>query len=189
MSSFCYICPMSEKLNDTEFEISKPTEEDAALIGPMHVQSWLESYLKLDEGITVEVLKDLVSFVDTDEGTQFRNNVFKEQAAKPDEVLYRVVKDKNGKVVSFMHGKKEDDKNILDGIYLLNEVKGEGVAHRLVEEFLGWIDKEKPTYLEVISYNERAISFYKKYGFEITDKAVPDFKDKLPVLEMVRRER
>lgn len=117
---------MNERLDDNLFEITEPSDVDAALIGSMHVQSWLESYVNLDQGITVDVLRDLVSFVDSKEGTAFRKNVFKEQRENPDKVLYRVAKNGEGEIVGFMHGKKEGGKNILDGIYLLDPAKGTG---------------------------------------------------------------
>lgn len=58
------------------------------------------------------------------------------------------------------------------------------VAQKLVSEFLDWIDQDQPTHLEVVSYNDRAINFYKKYGFVPT--GLSEFGDKIPCIEMMR---
>jgi ribosomal protein S18 acetylase RimI-like enzyme len=53
--------------------------------------------------------------------------------------------------------------------------QGQGVAHRLMEQALAWIEREAgagvPVQLGVIHFNERAIAFYRKWGFEDTGRA------------------
>lgn len=166
------------------FKIDFPKIGDEVDLAPMHIQSWKETYVNPESGLTEEMVDEKLGHMLTN--TDFRRNTISEAIKKPDEVLYRVVRNNNNQIVGFIHGSKHEEFNELDAIYLLNEVKGSGVSGKLMKEFLDWIDKSKPTRLEVFSCNERAINFYKKYGFVKTDKPVQIWKDTLPFIEMIR---
>jgi GNAT superfamily N-acetyltransferase len=118
--------------------------------------------------------------------TDFRKNTISESLENPNRVWYKVVKNNDNKIVGFIHGSKSEEFNELEGLYLLDEVKGSGVGKKLMEEFLNWVDKNKPTHLEVFSFNGRAIRFYTKHGFVKTDKPTQIWKDKIPFIEMIR---
>jgi GNAT superfamily N-acetyltransferase len=166
------------------FTIELPKIGDEVAIGPMHVQSWTETYINDEFGITEEVVEELIGHVATD--TDFRKNTLIEALAHPDRVLYRVIKNSKDEIVGFFHGSKNNAYNELDGVYLLNEVKGTGIGGKLMEEFLAWADKDKPCHLIAFSFNEKALGFYAKYGFTKTDAPIQLYKDKLPFIEMVR---
>lgn len=167
-----------------EFKIEEPKIGDELAIATMHIKSWKETYVTPESGLTEEMVDENLGHMLTN--TDFRKNTISESLEKPDEVLYRVVRNSNGEIVGFMHGSKNEEFNELEGIYLLDEVKGSGTGGKLMEEFLAWINKEKPSHLEVFSFNDRALGFYTKYGFVKTDKPAQMWKDKLPFIEMVR---
>jgi GNAT superfamily N-acetyltransferase len=166
------------------FTIELPKIGDELAIGPMHVQSWKESYVTDESGLTEELVEELIGYFATD--TDFRKNTLAEALAHPDKVFYRVVKNNKNEIVGFFHGSKNDAYNELDGVYLLNEVKGTGIGGKLMEEFLAWADKDRPCHLIAFSFNEKALGFYTKYGFVKTDAPAQLYKDKLPYIEMVR---
>jgi len=176
---------MENKTKKT-FLIDLPKDGDEVGIGLTHKQAWLETYLSPENGITKDVINNLVGFVVGEGGDAYRRNVFNESRITPEKILYRVVKNNNGKVVGFMHCSKEETHNELGAIYLLNEAKGFGVGGELMEEFLDWADKRKPCQLEVFALNEKALGFYNKYGFLKTDKPAEKFKGKLDVITMAR---
>lgn len=178
--------PKQEIEHQSEFEIRPPVDGDEVGIGPMQVQAWREAYLHPEIGVTDDAIQDAIAFVATEDGDNHRKGVFMETREKPNDVLYRVVKDRRGKVVGFMHAMKHETTNELGGIYLLNVVKGKGIGDKLMAEFLDWIDKTKPTTLQVIAFNDRALLFYQKYGFSKTDTHLEPFKVKFPLVEMVR---
>jgi ribosomal protein S18 acetylase RimI-like enzyme len=62
--------------------------------------------------------------------------------------------------------------------------QGRKVAHRLMEQALAWIGDSVPVRLGVIHFNERAIAFYKKFGFEDTGRIVG--RHKIPRRLMIR---
>lgn len=176
---------MSEQ-KQSSFTIGPPEPGDELTIGPMQVQAWHEAYLHPELGVTDGVIQDAIEFVATPEGNEFRKNLFSEMKSDPNKILYRVAKDSKGRVVGFMHCTKHEDSNELGGIYLLDVAKGKGVGDQLMEEFLAWSDTSKPTTLQVIAFNDRALSFYQKYGFEKSQKVLEPFKEKFPLVEMIK---
>ncbi len=166
------------------FKIEEPKIGDVVALAQMHIKSWKETYITPESGLTEEMVDELLGHFLTN--TDFRKNTISESLENPERVLYRVVRNNKGEIVGFMHCSKSKEFNELEGIYLLDEIKGSGIGGKLMEEFLSWIDKNKPTRLEVFSFNDRAIGFYTKYGFIKTDKPAQMWKDILPFIEMVR---
>lgn len=176
-----------DKLSSVEteptFKIELPKVGDELALAPMHIKAWKETYVVPESGLTEEKVDELLQHLLTN--TDFRKNTINEALTNPDKVLYRVVKNNNGDVVGFLHGSKHEDYSELDAIYLLNEAKGSGVGGKLMEEFLAWADKDKPSRLEAFTFNSSAIGFYSRYGFQKTDSEMPLFRG-MPVIEMVR---
>ena len=166
------------------FRIEVPKKGDEVGLAPMHIQAWKETYVTPESGLTEDMVDELLGHMLTN--TDFRKNTISESLENPDKVLFRVVRNNKEEIVGFMHGSKNEENNQLEGIYLLNEVKGSGVGGKLMEEFLAWTDKNKPSKLEVFSFNDRALGFYTKYSFAKSDKPIQLWKDKLPFIEMVR---
>ena len=181
---------MIENINNNieklSFTIETPKEGDEVGIGQAHKQAWSETYMNPKDGITEEVINDLIGHVAEEEGNDYRKNIFNEASVAPEKILYRVIKNNNGKIVGFMHCTKEEEYNELGGLYLLDEAKGAGLGGRLMEEFLAWADNGRPCQLEVFASNENAIGFYTKYGFKKTDKPAEHWKGKLDLIVMVR---
>ncbi len=165
------------------FKIELPKIGDEIELAPMHIQAWKDAYIVPESGLTAEAIDVQLAHLLTD--TTFRKNTIIESLENPDAVLYRVVKNQSGEIVGFMHGSKHEEYTELDGLYLLNEAKGSGTGGRLMEEFLKWADTDKPCRLEVFSFNETAIGFYVRYGFEKTDREMSPFRG-MPVTEMIR---
>jgi ribosomal protein S18 acetylase RimI-like enzyme len=165
------------------FKIESPQVGDELLLAPMHIQAWKDAYIVPESGLTAEAIDAQLAHLLTD--TTYRKNTIIESLENPDVVLYRVVRNQNDEIVGFMHGTKHEAFTELDAIYLLNEAKGSGTGGKLMEEFLKWADADKPCRLEVFTFNDSAIGFYVRYGFERTDKEMPLFRG-MPVTEMIR---
>lgn len=173
-------------MTDLDFAIGNPQDGDEVLIGPMHLRSWRESYVGEENKVTHEDVASAMSFLTTPDADAFRLGVFTAAKEKPDECIYKIVKDSNGSVIGFMHATKNDTYNELEGIYLLNIAKGVGIGEKLMNLFLEWSDPRKQSHLEVIAFNSRAQHFYEKFGFKKTSKDTYMFKEKFPVIEMIR---
>ncbi|GAC1388393.1 MAG: hypothetical protein NVSMB37_8590 [Candidatus Saccharimonadales bacterium] len=61
----------------------------------------------------------------------------------------------------------------------------------MLHQALAVLGRDQDIYLDVVSYNHTAITFYKNFGFEPTNNAVaaeegrPDYLKTLPQIEMV----
>ncbi len=167
-----------------KFKIEAPKLGDEMEIAPMHIQSWKETYVPQSPELTNEMVDEWLGHMLTD--TSFRRKTIEESIEHPERVLYRVVRSNAGSIVGFLHGSKSEEFNELEAIYLLNEAKGSGTGGKLMQEFLAWADKGKPSKLEVFAFNDSALDFYTKYGFVKTNKPPQLYKDVLPYVEMVR---
>ncbi len=80
-----------------------------------------------------------------------------------------------GYVIATRHAPEDLE---LDWLMVHPDHHGSGIAATLMEAGIGWLGADRPLWLNVIAYNERAIRFYRKFGFEIdpaarTSHAVP----------------
>lgn len=55
----------------------------------------------------------------------------------------------------------------LDWLMVHPRQHGSGLAAALMTEGISWLGADRPIWLTVIRHNERAIRFYRKFGFEI----------------------
>jgi ribosomal protein S18 acetylase RimI-like enzyme len=80
-----------------------------------------------------------------------------------------------GYVIATVHA--ADDLE-LDWLMVHPDFHGSGVAAALMRTGIDWLGAERPVWLNVIRHNRRAITFYRKFGFEIdpaarTDHVIP----------------
>lgn len=73
-----------------------------------------------------------------------------------------------GFVIATRHA---EDSLELDWMMVAPSFHGKGVAGALMDAGLDWLGRARPIWLNVIAYNERAIGFYRKFGFEIDPEA------------------
>ena len=59
----------------------------------------------------------------------------------------------------------------LDWLMVHPKFHGSDVAKSLMQNGIDWLGRANPIWLNVIRHNERAIRFYKKFGFEIDPTA------------------
>lgn len=73
-----------------------------------------------------------------------------------------------GFMVATRHG--PDDLE-LDWLMVHPDHHGSDVAAHLMQAGMAWFGADRPIWLTVIRHNERAIGFYRKFGFEIDPEA------------------
>ncbi|UTP40658.1 GNAT family N-acetyltransferase [Phenylobacterium sp. LH3H17] len=73
-----------------------------------------------------------------------------------------------GYVIATRH---DDDDLELDWLMVEPRYHGAGVGAALMQSGIDWLGADRPLWLNVISYNERAIAFYRRFGFEIDPNA------------------
>jgi len=149
------------------YAVDSPTVVDAEAVSRMQLRAWLQTYPDADAGIDDEWILEQHGYLDTAEGIALWRDAIAAAARQPERYFCRVVRSGTD-VVGVLYGRREELVT-LGPMYLLDEAKGSGVAHRLMDDFLGWAG-DSPMRLWVTEYNERAIRFYSRYGFVATDE-------------------
>ena len=133
---------------------SAETDEELCGRGYVHCTSWQEAY----RGIVCDrYLDSMTAAATTARARQFPENTI-------------VAKDQ-GKVVGFaVYGPSRDEDLPNAGeviaIYVLSAYYGRKIGYRLMNEAFSRLGEYDTIFLWVFEKNERAIRFYRKYGFE-----------------------
>lgn len=77
---------------------------------------------------------------------------------------YTVVKT-GSKIIGYSHVLREQHSHHVVEMYILADYQNQQIGRRLLEEAFRWLGSAKPVELEVVTYNTRALAFYKKFGF------------------------
>ncbi len=99
-------------------------------------------------------------------------------AALSDHQHFAAAYDKAGLAGFVIATRHAPDDLELDWLMVHPRHHGTGVAAALMQAGLRWLGEDQPVWLTVIRHNERAIRFYRRFGFEIdptatTSHAVP----------------
>ena len=144
----------TEDQNDSICIKLAETDEELCGRGYVHCTSWQEAY----RGIVSDRYLDSM----TVEATTARARQF------PENTL--VAKDRE-KVVGFaVYGSSRDEDLMNAGeviaIYVLSEYYNRKIGYRLMNEAVSRLGEYNTVFVWVLEKNERAIRFYRKYGFE-----------------------
>ncbi len=169
--------------------ITTPKVEDVWGIQNVYYESWLATYPNEQYKITVDDIEDNFKDSFTEETLNKRRQAILNP--DPDSKLKVLIAKHDDKVVGVCRVELLPEKNQLRTIYLLPEYFGKGIGTKLWNEIKKFCDPNKPTYVEVVEYNDQAINFYKKLGFVETGKKFSDERFRMksgsifPEIEMV----
>jgi len=151
---------------------------DAARVGAVHVQVWREAYVGL---MPDDYLAGL-------EASSF-GSTWEERLAGPTPhgVLHRAGVAPDGAIVGIGTagpGREHETATLRElwAINVLASAHGSGLADLMMAALLG----DEPAYLWVLEGNERAISFYRRHGFEPDGVTKPFAPSGAVELRMVR---
>lgn len=168
----------SDSLKNTHEAISKLEDakpEDVEAMRTIVRDAWVELYPDKESGITAE---DLLAI------DWYNREVMEKQKREIVENLdvthTWVLKDSENKIVGFCKAEKLKDFGEIDAMYVIPELKGKGLGKKLIDKASEWLGSEQNIILKVVKYNTRAITFYKKFGFQATGKDVSYRGTKLP---------
>lgn len=139
-----------------KIQILEATLEDVHAIGQIQIAGWLDSYASPENGITTSDIK-----LKIDQWEKIGDSRIEEEFGKPG--AYTWIAKIDDQIVGFIGVNK--DKNIIEALFVLPDFQGQGIGSRLLEKALKSLDNSKQISIEVVSYNERAKSLYRKHGF------------------------
>ncbi|MEE1938167.1 GNAT family N-acetyltransferase [Streptomyces sp. TRM 70361] len=164
------------------YVITAARPEDAATLGPLHLRNWLQTYPNPAAGIDESWIREHRGSSATAEGiTQWREFI-EATSRHPDLHFCRVVRS-GTEIAGYLRGHREETVT-LGPMYLLSHAQGHGLGGRMMTEFLTWAEPARIR-LGVADYNERAIRFYRRHGFEIAGERYL-WRGRLPTLPMIR---
>ena len=174
--------------------IQRAVPDDAEIICDIRDRAWLKAYPNAELGITADDIRVNAQGRDG-EFVPRRIAYLKDQFAKDDGTgLTTFIAKVDDKVMGYV-GPRVDEQNHrrIGAIYVAPEVQGMGIGGKLMRKVLSLYGRDQDIFLEVVSYNQSAIDFYRRFGFEQTDAVVPeevgrpDYLKPLPQTEMVLR--
>lgn len=159
--------------------------DDMLALRTMHAQSWLDTYPSDEHGVSRQWVAQRVARWTTPEGMEKSRTHFEKIFGHPQH-LHQVAL-RGLEVVGVVHASNIEDKQRLEALYVEKSLKGSGLAHHLMGIAMAWYDTSRPVELEVISYNDRARTFYEKYGFDKVPHSDFLFSDVMPAIVMERK--
>lgn len=175
---------MKEQYQHTEFTIGVLEESDLEDATKMRLQSWLDTYVNNEYGVTAE----WIAARNADQLTSKIMQARKERLHDPN-VAGFVAKDNDHNVIgaAMVWRDEVSGEQHLGSLYVDKSWHGKGVAAALMGELLEWFDTRRPIVLDVVSYNERAKAFYRKWGFIEMPGSEQMFEEMIPEITMIRK--
>lgn len=172
-----------------KFAIEEMRVEDVEAATAMRLQSWLDTYVSDEHGVTREWIEARNQKQLSDERVVSRRERFL-NGKKQGIFNAWIARDSEGTIIgSTTPYQDEDGLWHLGSLYVDKQWHGAGVGHQLMKRAMEWIGDKRDVYLGVVSYNERAKAFYCKWGFEEVPDSETLFDDKIPEVKMVRKGR
>lgn len=166
-----------------QFTVTKMTQEDIEPATVMRLQSWLDTYVNDDAGVTRE-------WIEKRNKGQMSPDKMEERRTRlaTSKIKAWVAKDSKGNIIGATNPYIDSDGNQRVGsLYVDRRYLGRGVGSALMQKVIDGHDPTKPILLGVVSYNERAKVFYRKWDFEEIPDSETMFASKIPEIMMIRK--
>lgn len=176
-----------EKQPEKQFIIEEMQPEDIEEATAMRHESWLDTYVNDELGVTREWIKARNAIQSSPEKALSRLERFTAGKANG-KLMAWVARNHDGAIVGSTTPYLDDDGvQHVGSLYVDKTWHGKGVGGALMQKVIDWADSTKPIELGVVAYNKRAIAFYRKWGFEQIPDSEKLFDNKIPEVMMIRK--
>lgn len=172
-----------------EIKIEDARSEHVEGIQEVFYRTWLSTYPNEEFRITVSDIEDRFKDRNSPERLERR----REDIVHLGESRKFLVALDGGRVVGVARALRGETENRLSAIYVLPEYQGRGIGTRLWSAIREVFDPSKDILVGVATYNQHAIDFYTKLGFEDSGERYTDERYRmksgslLPQMDMVLR--
>lgn len=160
----CYFetSPTEVHLIQSDIVITIARAADAVGIQNVYYLGWLHTYPNESVGISPEDIDDWYK----DRYSPDTLQAIRARLSGPFTNEVTFVARGSVRIVGVCRVRRDVDRNELRSLYLLREYMGKGVGTRLWKTASDFLDCRNATFVEVASYNDAAIAFYRRHGFE-----------------------
>ncbi len=175
------------KNKEVKYLIRKAVIEDYLSMHRVYFETWLDTYPNKKFNIKAE---DIVY--------KFNKKLDKKQVLVGKERISKIGKKElllvleyQGEIIALCNALEKDSYNQLQAIYVLPKYHGLGFGYALWQEAKNIFNPHKDIIVNVASYNNKAINFYKRLGFKRTGKMFFDERFRMrngamiPEIEMI----
>lgn len=148
-------------MDKIKIRLAKP--KDVSSILKVQKNGWLATYISKEYGITKEDI--LCKKLDSKE----RQKGWENAITKNKKTSRFWIAECDQKIVGYCTAKKDNNFNKLT-LYLLPRFQSQGTGSKFIKKIFNWLGNDKKIKIQVISYNTKAINFYKKHGFRKISK-------------------
>lgn len=169
----------------SNIEIRQAKTEDLNVIHKIIITSWLSTYPNptLERPITEGEIQSFL--IDSEE--RFLNGT----GNLINKGQLWLAQDEN-RIIGFASARIKENTGQLMQIYILPEFIGKGIGKLLMEKVLDFMKDCSEVIVECASYNDRAINFYKRFGFGNEEK-IEDFplneRTSIPQIRLTRKQK
>lgn len=171
----------------SEFSVRAALPSDARAIADLWVRCWVDTYPNAERGITREAIAERIAFRNSGDGVARLQERLGDGRA--DHACFVAISNEGG-IVGFCcpYADSEGVQHV-GALYVDARWHGRGPGPALLDQILTWRDPARPVVLSVAAYNDRAIAFYRRHGFELASASeAPCHADELiPAISMIHR--
>jgi GNAT superfamily N-acetyltransferase len=166
-----------------QFSVHPMTLDDIEPATHVRLQSWLETYVNEEAGVT----REWVEARNKEQLTPEKMTDRKRRLVAPNAAGW-VAKDADGTIIGVINAYCDaNDIQRVGSLYVDRRWHGRGVGGALMRRMIEWSDPALPIELGVVTYNGRAKAFYHKWGFEEIPGSGTLFDNMIPEVKMIRK--
>lgn len=154
---------MKEEIAHSTLTILKADKQNAKEIVALLLTAWLHTYPNEQYQITEEVIRK--KFGEADRKIKMIGD-FLESIQGNSEVTY-LVAEEDGGISGFLYSAKTNNDLYIHALYIHPERHRKGIGSSLLLEAIALNNGIDHVIVDVVSYNEQAIAFYRKHNFVI----------------------
>jgi ribosomal protein S18 acetylase RimI-like enzyme len=144
---------------ENEFIISDAIPDDVPEMLSVRRITWLATYPNRHYGISANDLKDNLDKINADSLIRWQKRIAEDTSSHTWFAKFQ------SRIIGFVSASKDKDCNHIRALYILPDYQGKGIGKQLMQTALGWLGNNLKISLDVVTYNEKAINFYRKFGF------------------------